>query len=478
MFTDYRQVQHLKKCDELIEYYESVGMESFIDAIKKSGLTINPYDSKWRNKKLFQEIEEELVKINTVDLASWRQMLKESTLINDLYTKIFQLESYVLTKNIRPENECAAFIMLLEKYMFFISNIMDGKEKKNENINLQFTTGLGYENQLTDIEQYAQIFDHCSLVADDILKYLLFFKAKDIDKAYEATVEEQGWALEHIKTADVKSVVNTLTKEWQFFERKIDEKGGKVTSSCESFIFKDFQILKERLANRKFIIHNDISIMQDINKVLDLEEGINRDEKRAKLFLKEMLAVENLEYNGIVQKKDLTYVVKISKLVRAYAVLQNMVLNFMKFRTMDSNNLGNICLLTTKEYILECFTENGISLESVQDIFTILTLENYKDFYDTPIIPYNDKYLLIPSIVAHIDISQAILSCVNQFNFRGDAFEKKIIQILKNRGIICEKKLYKDESGEYQCDVLFLLDRELFICECKAWSEPRTIIGF
>ena len=77
----------------------------------KSGLTINPYDSKWRNKKLFQEIEEELVKINTVDLASWRQMLKESTLINDLYTKIFQLESYVLTKNIRPENECAAFIM-------------------------------------------------------------------------------------------------------------------------------------------------------------------------------------------------------------------------------------------------------------------------------------------------------------------------------------------------------------------------------
>ena len=40
------------------------------------------------------------------------------------------------------------------------------------------------------------------------------------------------------------------------------------------------------------------------------------------------------------------------------------------------------------------------------------------------------------------------------------------------------KKLYKDESGEYQCDVLFLLDRELFICECKAWSEPRTIIGF
>ena len=30
MFTDYRQVQHLKKCDELIEYYKSVGMESFI----------------------------------------------------------------------------------------------------------------------------------------------------------------------------------------------------------------------------------------------------------------------------------------------------------------------------------------------------------------------------------------------------------------------------------------------------------------
>jgi len=37
---------------------------------------------------------------------------------------------------------------------------------------------------------------------------------------------------------------------------------------------------------------------------------------------------------------------------------------------------------------------------------------------------------------------------------------------------------YFSISGEYQCDVIFLIDRDLFICECKSWGVPRTIRGF
>lgn len=58
------------------------------------------------------------------------------------------------------------------------------------------------------------------------------------------------------------------------------------------------------------------------------------------------------------------------------------------------------------------------------------------------------------------------------------AFEKSILEILNKKHIKCTDKKYQDESGQYQCDVLFVLGTDLFICECKAWSEDKNIKGF
>lgn len=81
-------------------------------------------------------------------------------------------------------------------------------------------------------------------------------------------------------------------------------------------------------------------------------------------------------------------------------------------------------------------------------------------------------------MIKKIDIAQVVLSCVNEFHFRGEAFENQIISTLQKAGIKAMAKKFKDETGEYQCDVLFGIKRTLFICECKAWGEPRSMFSY
>ena len=164
--------------------------------------------------------------------------------------------------------------------------------------------------------------------------------------------------------------------------------------------------------------------------------------------------------------------------MRAYAVIKKLVKEFSNEKQKFTNLLSDVCLILEEKEVIKEFINSGISDEQSKILIEALKYENYKDIFDTPLISFNNKIMLIPSIVKEIDIAQVVLSCVNQFNFQGEAFERLVINILKDAGINAVSKKYKDETGEYQCDVLFGIKKTLFICECKAWGEPRSINSY
>lgn len=144
------------------------------------------------------------------------------------------------------------------------------------------------------------------------------------------------------------------------------------------------------------------------------------------------------------------YKVFLEDMVRAYAVIKQLADSFVKEKQQFSDYLPDICLMIEKDEMAEAFVNAGIQKKQAQVLIKALKYENYKDIYDTPLIWINKKILLIPSVVKNIDIAQVVLSCVNEFHFRGEAFENQIISMLQKAGIRAMAKKFKDETGQYQ----------------------------
>ena len=476
---NHHKIRHLKRIEDYINYCDEIGGQEFIEQIRVSGVLINPYDTESENEAFIEEIEKHLVDKYKSDVPKWQSVVEESKIINDLYSDLYSMDLYKMAKNVPAENAFISFAIILEKYLRSLINKIEGNEVKNGEISFEFYSEHAYKDNKTDTEKYIDMYDNVVCISDMILKYLLFYKCSKVSHDVETTDEYQKASFAHIEIADQKSVVQNIEKEWRFFNRTINREDKKVESYCESKEFLDFHIVRNRISSRKNKIMNDIWIGEDAAKIISKENGLSDDEKSSILYLKNVLAIEHLSYMCEIHKRNNEkYKVCLSDLVRAYAVIQRKVDKFIDEEQVFSNKISEVCLIIEEADIVKEFVENGISKDQAEILVQVLKYESYKDIFDTPLISYNNKVMLIPSMVQKIDIAQVVLSCVNQFYFRGEAFEKNVLNLLQEAGIKAISKRYRDESGEYQCDVLFGINKTLFVCECKAWGEPHSINSY
>lgn len=476
---NFHKVKQLKLADDYIKYYEEVGIKNFIDDVRASGILINSYDAKWTKEKLVGKITEHIKKKDMVQIQEWQELIKESKIINELYSELYGMDLYKKAENVPKEKAFTSFVIILEKFLSSIINEINGDESKNDELSFNFYSDFAFDSKKTSIEKNIDVYEHIILVSDMILKYLLFFKCKDVLHDLETTDENQRDSFAHLEMADKKSVIQSIDKEWSYLGRKIVKNGSCIESYCDSKELLDYHIVTNRILSRKNKILRDLQIGEDATGIISKEAGISNDEKSSILFLKNILNIDNLSYKCYINKRngELCEVI-LKELVRAYAVIKKMNDEFIVNKQKFSNSILDVCLILDKDDIISEFEKNEISNENAQEIIKALTYESYKDIFDTPLISYNEKILLIPSIIKQMDIAQVVLSCVNQFNFQGEAFEKTIISILQKAGINAINKKYRDESGEYQCDVLFGIKKTLFVCECKAWGEPLSINAY
>lgn len=476
--VNYHKIREFKSVKDYINYYNDVGIQEFIEAIRVSGILINPYDTKNRNEELINGIGKFLNK-NKSEEYLWGKLLNEAGIINDLYSDLYSMDLYRKAESVPTEKAFASFAMILEKYLRFLTNEIEGNEEKNKELRLEFHSDFAYGKNMSPIEKTINIYEHIVFVSDMVLKYLLFYKCRNVEQDMEIADEYQNASFAHLVISDQKTVIQKIEKEWQFFNRTIKRNGNYVESLCDSKEFLDFHVVNERLSSRKNKIMNDIRIGEDAIGIIGKEEGISDDERSSILYLKNVLAIESLSYMCSINKRNnKVYRVPLNDLVRAYAVIKMMVDKFSEEEQKFSNIISDVCLILEEGDIVKEFVISGIPVEQAKILIKVLKYENYKDIFDTPLIPFNKEIMLIPSIVKNIHIAQVILSCVNQFNFEGEAFERLVLSILQNAGINAISEKYQDETGVYQCDVLFGIKRTLFVCECKAWGEPHSIISY
>ena len=121
----------------------------------------------------------------------------------------------------------------------------------------------------------------------------------------------------------------------------------------------------------------------------------------------------------------------------------------------------------TKDEWKEILIKYGASKGYVDSIFETMIFDKKSvDLFDDPFVPCCGKYFVVPWLINEMEVGRVLLSKFSNksgADFKGYAFEEYILEVLKYCGIPATAMKNKD----YQCDVAFLLNDVLFICECK-----------
>ncbi len=160
-----------------------------------------------------------------------------------------------------------------------------------------------------------------------------------------------------------------------------------------------------------------------------------------------------------------------------------MVLYAQEFLSLQQNieikNLTDVCMKVDTEHFKAKLASYQITGSESESIIEVLKFRKDKDLVDCPLIKVNDDYFISPTSVISMDISQAVLSRISEFKFRGVNFEDVVIQELRKVGIKAECYTHRVGKEEYQCDVLFSIDnKDVYICECKSWGMFLTPNGY
>ncbi|MBQ7761635.1 MAG: hypothetical protein IJ400_06230 [Clostridia bacterium] len=134
--------------------------------------------------------------------------------------------------------------------------------------------------------------------------------------------------------------------------------------------------------------------------------------------------------------------------------------------------LSNLFLTKRDNSWKKLFIKSGIPKEYVDEIFDALVFtKKSTDLYDFPFVKVKEKYMIMPALLHFAEAGQVLKSRVRQQDFniseKGKGFEKEIKEIIKSNNIPTISIHRKESGSDYECDLAFVLDETLFLCECK-----------
>jgi hypothetical protein len=120
----------------------------------------------------------------------------------------------------------------------------------------------------------------------------------------------------------------------------------------------------------------------------------------------------------------------------------------------------------------------GLSSEKAKIFFERLVFQTgRRDLYDAPLLrTSDDRYYFLAALYHGIDIALIISSQIGSQKLnvesKGKAFEKAVLKMFIDAGLIAKSFKFRVGNTQYDCDVAVLWDRHLFIFECKNYGLP------
>lgn len=169
--------------------------------------------------------------------------------------------------------------------------------------------------------------------------------------------------------------------------------------------------------------------------------------------------------------------ISIKDWIKAYALIVRYSQKFKKLRLSPLSTVFNMIiqwglLANKKERWIDLFVKAGIDRIVANKIFDkMIYSKRSSDLYDFPFVKIKNKYMVIPELlsIAHVGLVLKSRFRQNDCNIskKGKKFEDEIIKIIRGCGVPATQIHRKIGNKEYECDLAFVLNKTLYICECK-----------
>ncbi len=311
----------------------------------------------------------------------------------------------------------------------------------------------------------AMAIDHFFSLFSVVLTYLISGNNQFLESQID--FEKMHIAYEHVQLASTWQIFFEKRLFWEYGCASISAIDDQIVlDSTDDLLVSAFRISLSRLRafrqSRSIDKLNNDGIVGDCAK-LPIDEFRSLDEKvSCHLTLLQFYSADLSES---------FFGVKLNEWIRAYTVLKEEAVRFIDSHPKIETPKDILCW-RTKKFFIDLFVQAHISRNSSEIILRHFTLQkSAKDILDNPLIPTGDDFVFVPSVTAMIEPAFSLESLLKNIKAPnhdlaviGPGLERNIKKCLRDVGIQAEKVEHKKK---FDCDVAFILDSVLFLCECK-----------
>ncbi len=479
----------------LKETVDNYGIKSATKALKTTGIGINQYGEKGRYTELFRksiDLLKKYVEKDTENEKILNKYIEQVKCLNLLFSDFYSKEEFEILKDIPDEYKLFSFLLILEACIRTLNDIKINNSRNKDKYLLNIDMGRAFgdcNKNLKDlsIEEFTSMIEHIMRSSCKVLQALLFhkylyknrkFKHCIIDK--EIQTEYIINSIKHIEVIDIREIVFNLFEQWKFDDYSIEIKSNN--------LFKILPVNKKEFLNKnielqRFENERIVEGFKGLKKKIKIDENTKQLPPNVALHKAELADIHTCgTYFSSETLEEMCNGIPLSQWIRAYSIIKKKNEDFLNKKTFSEEMKPKewFLILTIDEWVDE-FMKYGIASDNARRMINdfIFTKDSI-DLFDSPFIKFEDnKVLTMPSYACSIQASISLISLMSRkgYNiaFKGSNYEKELIKEFRESGIFASGIKKNDEQGnEYECDLAFVIGKDLFLCECKKNFQPLT----
>jgi hypothetical protein len=467
---------------ELNDVFSNEGLTRAIELIKVSGICYSIF-GKNKNNGIFQQALKLLIDTHGNDNDEVKRLLDEISYFDELFKDFYRLMSKVEFDKISKEDQVSYFLVasesLLSALVEYTANVdwsIIAKKypvaKRPVNIRREPL------DPIKDLLELSSMYENYAGYIGKILTYFYYQEMpfKGSDKILSADVLQI--ASRHLQLFDLFDRLSFLYENWRYVNCILKRENNVI---CFSPIDEDDYMARGISLDRFNHLKNQNTI-EFIKKISHLSFQPTTSElfpKGLRSFSEVFSALLCEDLLGSYDLWQEVLGVRISEWLRAFSILVETGQRFIKERKAGTSlSVKDWCIIRDKKVWIDEFVKEGIVAENAEIIIdTLIFAPGAEDIFDCPFIPFENKLLCLPVVIANLDASQSLLSNFStkeiDISFKGKRFEDNVTEIIRNAGIPVFNLYEKKCDREYQCDITFLISNEIYFVECKSFIQPR-----
>ncbi|OCA97888.1 hypothetical protein [Clostridium beijerinckii] len=497
----FREFQKVKRKEEyLLNVLRKEKFDNFIDIMKSSGVLLNSFSGSNKYEKFINEVDLYIRNEKTnIEIEKWELVRYTAELLSKMSKKVYLSEEFKKAQQINKDDELNLILVTIEIILRYIKNLMVGNPKGNREIEKHFS--IKHMLKLNECkEEYLQwgiMYENIVECGNVLLKDLLFFRREN---EYSMIYEDKKYNIEciehtmnHFTSVDKYNFLRNICEEFKFSNLTAQKSSeDNVINFTNNDEFKEsFEIYMQRRKTQASQHEAEIiSYLPEIKKKVKINKYasgmppnffVDEEEIFCFISLVELLFTDDLNVFGkVTEGENKNLKINILDFMRAHSVLARICKTKIEKSglTKDEWSVADNCIVLKPQELKRKLRENGIKSEEHDDIIKLLTFKKKKDLYDCPLIQVGEKYIMSPSLSSYNHRHLPILSRFNHFEFQGKAMENKLIDYCRKANMKAISKKIRKDNEEYQCDLIFVVENDVYICECKAWGDTGTIRGY